>query len=250
MAYNNLIRTETENKIAKEFFVNFTNCGQVSKKLYPEAFISKKNGKSKKKIKTLGIISESFYKWKEAKYIDESKNFFIEKISSKGKHFTKKEIGYSLNFNFLFDYLNSKHLSFTKEEKESDIFNWIFNDDKLRIAILREFPEENLINATLNFYVKNLINRYHLLLEIIPRKLIEKYNNPKTEEDKRIKRIHDKLSKTRNITLLDYYVLTLEEKTINDTIFKAYFKERRRNKDLILSIDRKILSALNLNPMI
>lgn len=108
-----LIRTATEQKIAKEFFLNYTTGSKVSKKLYP-----------KSKNKNVGIVSRCASKWSKAGYFDE-KPLFIEKLNKKsGKKYPQKIVGYRLNLNFYFDYVN-KRLNLPVNEKVRKIYHSI-----------------------------------------------------------------------------------------------------------------------------
>jgi hypothetical protein len=92
-----LIRTPSEFRIAREFFLNYTTGSKVSRKLYPNS-----------KNKNVGIVSGCVSKWFKAGYLEE-KPIFIEKISKKsGKKYPQKIIGYRLNLNFYFDIVNKK----------------------------------------------------------------------------------------------------------------------------------------------
>lgn len=63
-----LIETNKEKEIAKEFFIEFTNTTEVSKKLYPKSF---ENNSEKKNV---GMVSNCFTKWKNAGYVEEKNN--------------------------------------------------------------------------------------------------------------------------------------------------------------------------------
>ncbi len=156
----NIIESNAENRIAKEFFINYTNTTDVSKKLYPNSF--------KNKIKNVGIVSRYFSNWKKQGYIEE-KEIFKEKISKKGTKYHQKIKAYRLNLNPFFEYFNEK-LKLNREKDlpfknkrltfiEREILNYIFSFNETRAII---YKYDNLFEGMFNFLEK--IFFYNMIL--------------------------------------------------------------------------------------
>jgi hypothetical protein len=122
--------TYSENKIAKEFFLEFTTGAKVSREIYPLSFEKSKLPKRK----NVGIVSNFFKKWYEKGYMD-SKRVSINKISKKGKKFQSEITVYRLNLNFFYDYADKElgEEKFTKQEKR--FLNLIFSYPETRMLV-------------------------------------------------------------------------------------------------------------------
>ena len=152
-----LIRTETENRIAKEFFVDFTNTTTISNKLYPN-----------KKNKNVGIVTGLSANWSRANYID-IENKPKEKTHLKGKNRGKKYLQkipmYRLNLNFFFDYAESLKINLPKSQK--DFINWIFEFKNFREGVYNR--EDTIIDSIINilnkiFFIENIETRIDNLI--------------------------------------------------------------------------------------
>src|SRR3990167_6638549 len=97
----NIIESITENRVAKEFFVNYTNTTDVSRKLYPNSF------KTKARRKNVGAVSSNFSKWRKLGYIEE-KEILKEKVNKKGTKYTQKLKVYRLNLKSFFEYFDER----------------------------------------------------------------------------------------------------------------------------------------------
>lgn len=114
-----IIKTESENKIAKEFFKEFTTSSEVTRVLYP-----------KSQNKSVGIVTNNFNILK--KFMDKEEKL-IYKQHKKGKHkgesYPQKIPKYRLNLNFFFD----SRKEFNEIEKK--IIEYIFENKDLREVI-------------------------------------------------------------------------------------------------------------------
>ena len=112
-----LIETPLHHKIAKEFFLDFTNTTVISKKIYPSL-----------KSKNAGVVSGCLSKWKKNGYIKEGR-IVKEKINKKtGKKYTQAIGAFKLNMNPYFDYAKNK-LKISPKQKLSKV-EWLIKLDK------------------------------------------------------------------------------------------------------------------------
>jgi hypothetical protein len=121
MATLNLIETKADNKIAKEFFKEYTTGRRVSKKSYTIP--------SGSKTKTIGTVTRCFRKWEYADYIEEGRI-----PTKKGGSIT----GYRLKLKPFFEYANEKIRKVREKEegiRKSELFN---AKDKKHKEILRD----------------------------------------------------------------------------------------------------------------
>lgn len=115
----NTINTNLHNKIAKAFFLDFTNTTTVSKKIYPSL-----------KSKNAGAVSSSLSLWKKKGYIEEGR-IVRDKINKKTrKKYTQALTAYKLNMVPYFDYAKEK-LNISPEEKLSRV-EWLTKLEKNR----------------------------------------------------------------------------------------------------------------------
>lgn len=272
--------TERKGKeISRILFKSFNYQEAVTKEFNVNAWQRNKK-KNPKKPYVLPIVNHYFQFWKEEGFIEKSKPLrewgLLTKEAKKRLRYLPKDYSLSiLNFEPIYKYCEKKKISFTEEEKS--FLNDLLLSEKLRESILKEFPEEDIINATLKFYVKNFLLRYFYLLKEIredrlynkgkkykeAREKAEEINNPKTKMQKEINKVlekvlrniaikHNLLKDKRKITDFDTLkVVTFNHKNLNnpgDIAFRfGYLSQISENKELVQSVDKKILSALNLS---
>jgi len=162
----NLIDTPSKHKIAKQFFLDFTNTTNVSKRLYPNAFHNKK--------KNVGAVSIPFSEWRKKGYVDEKTTFKQKKNKKSGKEYPQKIISYRLNLNPFFEYAKVKINSAREKEerywkKEIGKLN-----DKKTIDRLQENLEP-IKEKEFNEIEKEIIK--YIFLSPIVRKIVCKYND-------------------------------------------------------------------------
>jgi hypothetical protein len=250
--------------IAREFFVTFTTQERVSEILYPNR---KKKGKGKKaKLIHFSepIIKRKCKDWRELGFLEKSRP-----ITFKDRWGRPQKVYWRImNFNPIFKYCEEKGIVFSEEEKNSLLFQFYFKSDKIRKAILQENPNDDVITASLKFYVKNCIMKYLFYLRDIhenPMKYkrfeekAKELNNPTTPEGIRMKKYSEKLNKDiskkfnlpynkddfRIIDLIAQENFVINYSSVNH-LFSEYIRETERNKLLVYSVDKKILMALGL----
>ena len=258
----NLIRTKSQNRIAKEFFKGFTNYTLVKKELN---FVSK--------YKSIGAINQLVGKWNKNGYIIK-KSLPHHKKSCKDNDFFARIPKCILNLNFFFDYLSHKKIHLTQSEK--NYLNLIFSEPRIRIAVCELFKDETLAEGVLKFYVRFLVLPYSLKEKYITNyKKIEKdkeyqemINNFLKNNSKYKKKIREtkqnqiKISNTKKVELMciKHLALHLEEgKDLKDLkkSFRSFIRIPLRetfanqrgindNKDFLIKIDKKMMSALGI----
>jgi len=258
----NLIRTKSQNRIAKEFFKGFTNHTLVKKELN---FVSK--------YKSIGAINQLVGKWKKKGYIIK-KSLPHPKKSCKDNDFFARIPKCILNLNFFFDYLSHKKIYLNQSEK--NYLNLIFSEPKVRIAVCELFKDETLAEGILKFYVRFLVMPYSLKEGYITnykkikndKEYQEMINDFLKKDSKYKKKIQEtkqnqiKISNTKKVELMciKHLALHLEEgKDLKDLKkkFKFFIKvplretfvnqrELKDNKDFLIKLDKKMMFALGI----
>lgn len=254
--------------IAKLFFYTYRTPSQVTKIKYKDAW-KMRNEKSQKSF-VMPIVQNYLAEWKKRGFIETSKVKIPIKIErKKGKPYDLFSEGYLLNLGPLYDYCKGRGILFTEEEKSFLRLNFLSED--IREAILREFPNEDIINAMLKYYSKNLIMRYFYILRDIdenPKKYrkekvkAEKLNNPKDDLGKEMRKAHgriitklkrrygaksDKIIK--DFSTLRFFAHNLPT-TPTNLLFRIYIDHLGEKDDFIPNLDRKFLTALQISPNI
>ncbi len=138
--------------------------------------LKKEHKKKKNKIIDKQILanltSNYLTAWEDLGYLKKERR---EISNPKSKYHPSEDVYYS-TLKPLFDYFKKKDITLSEEEKrELDLF---FCQFPSREEVLKQFPEENIINAFLKFYVKNFIilsDKARLLINENPKKFKEKY---------------------------------------------------------------------------
>jgi ribosomal protein S8 len=177
----NIINTPTKNRIAKEFFLDFMNTTEVSKKLYPNAFNSLKSRLPRKK--NVGIVAGFFSQLRKEGYI-EDKTVLQKRTSCTGKKFESLTIVYRLNLNPFFEYVEKK-INLPLDEKERKFLEYVFEIKDCRKIV---YNYNDLFEGICNFLEK--ISFYEqlggetLIVELTKgfftenKKYLKKYENP------------------------------------------------------------------------
>jgi hypothetical protein len=237
------IREGSGKEIARAYFVTYTTQEAVSRKIYPHSH----NQVAKKKLKYIYVqptVKRKCAEWKK-------EGFFDLSIPQKKLVYRKGRKQYQsfklslLNFEPLYRFCKEeKGIEF--EEAEKSYLNELLLPEHYRKLILQEYPEEDIIQATLKFYVKYLKLQYDTLLrdrEENPKKYesveIRKneLNNPQDEELKKLKNMMEKtmrdVDKKLNISYKKSMELTTMNLIANDLLGKAeddYFQFLKDNK--------------------
>lgn len=264
------IQRRQSKEIAKQFFLTYTTQEEITKKIYPRAYVIRK--KQSKRNFVMPLITSRVKEWRKYGFFDKSVPLKKE-IYRKGKKHKQTFYLSLLNLEPIYKFCKEeKHIEFTEEEKS--YLKLLLLSEKIREIILKEYPEEDVINAVLKFYVKNLIMKYFYLMKNIrenPKKYkkeetrAEELNKPTTEEGKRMKRIHGKLQrelykkyapnksyKKTDFDIIKIIAMNEFHKDLTNPIrflFNSYINHIEDNKELIASTDRKILTAFNLQPL-
>lgn len=269
------IQTGTGKKVARAFFEDYKTHEEVTKELYPKAYKQIRRAKIKKNY-VMPIVTSHFKEWQTLGFFDKSKplrklnliqlSFISEELKKNLKYLPKDYCLSLLNLEPIYKFCKERNIEFSDREKE--FLKLALLSDHLRKDILKEFPEEDIINAVLKYYAKNCILRYLYLLREI-RENPEKYkkekakaeelNHPRTNEGKWAKKWHEKTLKAiekkyggSNKITSDFdeikviaYSLPITPAT---NLFWDYLNTLEEEKDLISSLDAKILNALKVYP--
>lgn len=263
-------------KISRIWFREYNNQEGITKEFNPEAYKRwlKRTDKKKTPRYVLPLVNHYFQEWKELGFFEKSKplreiqHLLTEEAKKRLRYLPEDYALYILNLEPIYKFCKDKGIEFSDEEK-SFLRVTLLSED-IRKGILEEFPDEDIINATLKYYAKNCILKYFYLLREIrenPKKYkkeiakAEELNKPTTKEGKQMKRWYKKIMKEM---YREFNMPFQEQKREFDTIkivasnlsptpsnllFKInYLGELEDKRDMILSIDKKILSALNIYP--
>ena len=261
------LQVGTGKKISRAFFLTYLTPSQVTKEQYPDAWNSRKI-KTKKGF-VMPIVKKYLDVWKEKEFIDTSRVKIPYKVErKKGKSYSLSSFGYLLNLEPLYIICKwDKNVEFTDDEK--DYLNFLLLSENVREGILKEFPDEDIVSATMKYYVKNFILRYDFLLRDLrenpkryswAEKKSEELNNPTTKEGKMMKRvsqrllkqIHRKYGGNERERKMEFDTLQViassNPKTTSDFTFIHYLQQVENKYEIVISTDRKILKALGVYP--
>lgn len=268
-------------EIARAFFLTYKTPTQITKEIYPEAF-------ERARIKTqksfiMPIIATHFKNWQKEGFIMKSKmqipvSFFkrrvkYDKPELKVKRQESKKLStyhdwaYLLGLEPIYKFCKERGIEFTEEEKSFLKLNLLEED--VRADILEQFPQEDIINATLKYYTKHCIMKYFYLLRDI-REHPEKYekvklrvkelNNPtqsfpkalKTQLEKGMNSFNKKLGSKNENYKMEFDIIRVLAVNLSfapaDRLFKAYTRAIKDNRSVVPSIDKKVMSVLNIYP--
>src|SRR3989344_6604014 len=121
-----IMKTSVENKIAKEFFIDFSNTTLVSRKLYPYSEF-KKNHRS---------VSRYASRWNKSGYLEKGR-IILDKINEGGTKYTQVIPSFKLNLNFYFDSVNNILGKNNFNSIEKKILNYIFSFKEVREIVYK-----------------------------------------------------------------------------------------------------------------
>lgn len=225
---------------AREFFLTFTTQEKVSKKLYPKR---KKQGKGRKKKQNLihyvePILNARCQEWQTLGFLNEKPVYFKDKLGRPQQRKWK-----IMNFEPIHQFCAEKNNPLTTQEKK---LLWdLLSSPKIRAAILKEYPQEDIINAVLKFYIKHCILAdyfsYTDKQEIANNKLTHKSRlSELIVSDKYLRQsIADKYrDKEKKVT----------ENIKHPLLLWQYNQKMITNYHLVKSLDKKIMNSLGVYP--
>lgn len=272
------IQTLETKKVAKLLFYNYITPTLITKILHPEAF--KKVKEKNKQGFVTGNIKSCFNEWKEEGFIEKSPvklPFLVEK--KKGKSYFLKNYGYRLTLKPFYQFCNERDnpIEFTKQEKE--IINKRIGLESMRKQIFRDYPNDDIINAILKFWIKTfaiphleVLNKEHRELLLKIEKVIEKEIEEKNKQDKELLalekqgKVHKKHKhfilwerENEQMILKSVYEEFIDKKTGKPKVsekememiaglekLKLYIGSYKKNPELISSINKKFKLALGI----
>lgn len=232
--------------ISRCLFFTFTTETAITKSFYPSAYEKQKKKKNEYVDKNVHRFCKG---WQDLGFLEKSKPIHIN-ITNRWGGKQKRVVYYKImNLEPIFKYCKDyRNIEFSNDEKS--FLKMLLLNEKIRIAIIEEYPDEDLINATLKFYVKNCVNRYSSLIRDLhenPKKY-EKQKERAKQINKQIKRLNFSISDFDVIKVL-VYEKTQDLSTL-DFLFREYFSDVSLRREIVESTDNKILKALNLLPSV
>ena len=266
------IQTLETMKIAKLFFYTYLTPSIATKIMHPKAW--EKCREKHQQGFVMPYIRDCFKEWEKQGFIETSPvklPFRVDK--KKGKPYFLKNYGYRLSLEPLYRYCEEeKKIKFTEKEKE--IVNNRIGLETMRKRILREYPDDNIINAILKFYIKHYGIFPGEMLDKKERELLERAEKMSEENlrraERHLKMVKDKLKKHKwtkqdkepvNVERLiteqtekEVYERYKENKmSLNDvkefakhTALLLYVTSYKKSPELISSINAKFKKALGI----
>ncbi len=201
-----------------------------------------------------------FHKFKELGWLDEksiTKKFPRKSAKGKNSLYPNTCPRYRLNLKPFYFYCKKKNIEFTKEEREflesnePNVIQLQWNRKK----ILDEFPEDNVIEAIIKFYIK-----YFAMpsIEVLDKKNVEIWEMTQKHIEEEIKRSEllkkGLLKKRKKPSVLSTYLdklktrkLSLKERKEWGDAFEnlfPYVLNFKKNPELISSINKNFKKAL------
>lgn len=264
-------------KLARFFFSNFTNEETATAIFHPEAHKNNSIKKIKKIYKKVSYVDRNINRicreWEKEGFIEKT-SIEIEVTNRwKGKN---KQIVFLkiLNLEPFYRYCKEKYnLEFSPEEKK--FVNGLLNQNlQVRWAILILYPNDDIINATLKFYIKHFPLPFDALhghsrikfdkeyIELMERaekdaeKVIKQFKENPKEKPQLGKEYGRELEKTEGLIKkssdekYDLEDLRKTEKILVKTILHGtayiYMTTYKINPQLVLSVDTKFLKVLGI----
>jgi len=261
--------------IARAFFLTYFTQEEITKQLYSKAYNQRKYKNKegaydirKKKARehfVMPSITKRYKEWNKLNFFDRSRPI---PIKYKPKGFTLP----ILNLEPLYRYFKEKY-NIEFNEKETAFINFILSPNiMMRWFILLEYPNEDIINATLKFYVKHYPIPYGELhrekkrlpnkeyVELLKRaerdaKKVTSLNIKEIKEKPELaKKYLDDLEKKEKIAKKNFTLKDLEKlkKNLVKTILYAgayyYMTCYKKNPQFVTNVDRKFMKALGILP--
>jgi len=243
-------------KVSRILFSGAVNREKITELLYPESYNKQKQRKPYK-VYINRHINELCNKWEKQR--------FIEKIPvSKKDRWNRKFKSYveMLNFEPLFLYFKERYnIDFTEEEREflQNKEAWAYHLQWNRQRILSEYPNENILDAIIKFYIKHYSVPYVEFLDKNKKeiwKMTEKHIEVELHLAEQFKK---GLLKKRNkpsilrgyMKKLDAQHLSLDERREWSKTFDhlfTYMLNFKANPQLVTSINTKFKKALGILP--
>ncbi len=229
------IQTLETMKIAKLFFYIYLTPSIVTRILYPIAYkrIKEKNQQGF----VMPSIRDCLEEWKKEGFIEKSEiklPFRVEK--KRGKPYFLENYGYRLNLEPLYRYCKENHkIEFTKEEK--DILDKRIGLEVMRKRIFREYPNEDIINAMLKFYLKEYGIAHIEILDKKQRELLEALEKKVEKDLKLIEKQEKHKSSKKKIPFV------LIERDLEERVFKKVYENFIDEKTQKLKVPEEDLKA-------
>jgi hypothetical protein len=256
--------------IAKLFFYHYFTPGIVTKIIYEEAF--KMRREKKRQGFVMPIVREYLEEWKKEGFIETSPIKIPFNVERRGKTYTLENYGYRLNLEPLYRYCKNKGIEFSQEEKE--VINKRVGLEAMRKRIIIEYPNEDLINAILKFYIKHFGIPHLEILNEKDRKKLEYFERIAERELKKANEFKKKMNrklKSKKLTPKDKELVNVEQEIYNLYLEKSvkmlaegklhedeleglarnsalllYVSSYKKNPELISNINKKFKIALGI----
>lgn len=259
----NTFKEKQGKEISRLLFITFTDQEDITSKFNPKAYQRNKK-KNPNKPYVLPIVNHYFQLWEEEGFLEKSRplreilkynlvipNGFKEKYGKKLRYLPKGFALSILSLEPIYRYCKDfKQIEFTDPEKS--YLKLLLLSEEIREAvrktIINEYPEEDIIKATLMFYVKNCIIRYYDLLKDInenPKKYekekarAEEINNPTLESmqfqvnkwaNKINKELHKKYAPNQPYRKIDFNIIKIVAQNISSNITQEFSAFQKKNK--------------------
>jgi len=264
-------------EIARFFFSNFTNEETATAVFHPEAHKKNSIKKVKKICKKVSYVDRNINRlckeWEKEGFF-EKRDIEIE-FTNRWKGKQKRIVSVkSMNLEPLYRYCKEKHnIEFSPEEKK--FVDGLLNQNlQVRNLIWILYPNDDIINATLKFYIKHFPLPFDALhghsrmkfdkeyIELMERaekdadRVIKQFKENPTQKPQLGKEYLDDLENSEGITKKSpdekYNLEDLKkiEKNLVKSILHGtayiYMTTYKRNPQLVLSVDTKFLKVLGI----
>lgn len=268
------IQTLNTMRIAKLFFYTYLTPSIVTKIMHHKAY--KKAREKTQQGFVMPYIRDCLKEWKDKGFIETSPIKFPFRVEKKrGKPYFLENYGYRLNLEPLYHYCKEKYnIEFTLKEKE--IINKRVGLEVIRKRIFREYPNDDIINAILKFYIKQYSIPHIEILDKKERKLLETLEKIAEKDlkraEKQLKEKKKKLSKKdKQLVFIEREIEEICHKKIYEEFVDKktkqlkvpikdlerfarnsrlllYITSYKKNPELISSINKKFKKALGILP--
>ncbi len=223
-------------KISRILFRIFNNQEGVTKEFN---FIAWQRNKKRnpKKPYALPLVNHYFQFWEKERFIAKSKplreisNLLTEEDRKKLRYLPKNYGLSILNFEPLYRYFEYKNILLTEQEK---IHIYVkLSPESVRRSVLKQYPDEDIINAIIKFYIKNYALPY-----------IELYRVESLSKNPEFLKFNSKVQQMIKKKVKSPFKMHLDN-TRNAELL-VYKLEAEQNSKLIFGLHEKFMKALGL----
>lgn len=260
-------------ELSRIWFAEYNNQEGITKAFNPEAYKRWLNRKDKRRTPhyVLPIVNYYFQLWNTEGFFEKSaplrekSHLFSEDTRNRLRYLRANYSLFILSLEPIYKFCKENGIKDFSEEEKFYLKQMLL-PDYVRKGILDEFPDEDIINATLKYYTKTFILRYLSLqrdiienksryqkefdyIANIPKELTETHKKLKKGIVKRFGGKSEEVDYEEIFSVIERVAHNRNnKKNMADNLFSKYISNISYNKNVVSSVDEKVLMALGILP--